>query len=52
MLNNLINSLNDSLDIELLAILRQIDMSSNNILDSKNSANDFEGRKSLSRNGL
>lgn len=52
MLNNLVDSSDDSLDIKLLAILRQVDVLSNDISSFGDSANSLEERRNILKNGL
>lgn len=51
-LDNLINSLNDRLDIEFLAMSRQIDISNNNILSFEDSISALKKEKNLLINSL
>lgn len=51
MLNNLIDSLDDNSNTELLAMSRQINMLSNNIFEPKNSTSGLKKKRNLLRNG-
>lgn len=51
-LDNLTNSLNNTSNIKLLAILKQINILSNDIPDLKNSANNFKERRYILKSGL
>lgn len=52
MLNDLINSVDNSLNNELLAMLKQIDMSSNNIPNFRDSVSDLEKNRDFLGNRL
>lgn len=51
MLNNFIDSLDNSSNTELSGILKQIDILSNDILVLKDSENDLKKKKHLLKNG-
>lgn len=51
MLDDLINSFKDSLHTESLAMLRQINMSSNDIPSLRDRASDLKRKRDLLRNG-
>lgn len=52
MLDKLINNLDDNLDTELLAILKQVNLLNNSISGSVNNASSFKKRKDILKNRL
>lgn len=50
-LDDLVDSSNDSFDTELLAILKQVDVSSNDIPSPRDSPSGLEERRAISKNG-
>lgn len=52
MFDNFIDSSDNSLDIELLAILKQVNVSDNNILGLEKSTNSLKKGRNISKNGL